>query len=389
MSGRTRAAGEDAMLNTRLALLLIPAAAFAAAGCEATKSANPTSPSVAGAIAGVNISAPSPVSPMQGTTIPAKNQPVTLTVQNATTNGQRPITYRFEVAADADFNTKVAGREGIAPGSDGKTSYQLPDALAADRTYYWRAKALDGANESSYSQAVSFAVVTLAELQPPVPISPVSGLTTSSRSPEFKTRNAVRSGPVGAVSYTFEIAEDLAFSAMVAIVTMPEQAAETKFTVAQQLKASTKHFWRVRAFDSNTASAWSLTQSFVTPAAVVTPPPPPPPPTGGLCNSTNPDTIVKCERAKYGYMSSSQTLDFLRASAKSLNRNSISGAPFGLLRKDGGMSCGGYACDIICAGQGTSQRQYDVLGDAEGAQIAGWGSAKTYPDIRVDVCEIQ
>lgn len=380
------------MLKTRLALLLIPAAALAVAGCEATKSANPTSPSVAGAIAGVNISTPAPVSPTQGTTIPAKDQPVTLTVQNATTNGQRPITYRFEVAADADFNNKVASREGIEPGADGKTSYRLPDALAADRTYYWRAKALDGANESAYSQAVSFAVVTLAELQPPVPLSPVSGATTSSRSPEFKTRNAARSGPVGSVSYTFEIAEDQAFSAMVAIVTMAEQATETRFTIAQQLKASTKHYWRVRAFDSNTASSWSLTQSFVTPAAVVTPPPTTPPttpPSGAACNSTNPDTIIKCERNKYGFMSSSQTLDFLRASAKSLNRNNIGGGPFGLLRKSGGMSCAGYACDIICAGQGTSQRQYDVLGDAEGAQVAGWGDAKVYPNIRVDVCDIQ
>ena len=380
------------MLKTRLALLLIPAAAFAAAGCEATKSANPTSPSVAGAIAGVNISTPAPVSPPQGTTIPAKDQPVTLTVQNATTNGQRPVTYRFEVAADADFNTKVSTREGIEPGGDGKTSYRLPDALAADRTYYWRAKALDGANESSYSQAVSFAVVTLAELQPPVPISPVSGATTSSRSPEFKTRNAARSGPVGAVNYTFEIAEDQAFSAMVAIVTMPEQASETRFTIAQQLKASVKYYWRVRAFDSNTASAWSLTQSFVTPAAVVTPPPTTPPttpPSGGACNSSNPDTIIKCERGKYGHMSEGQLLEFLRASAKSLNRNNISGGPFGILRKGGGASCGGYACDIICAGQGNSQRQYDVLGDAEGAQDAGWGSAKTYPNIRVDVCDIQ
>ena len=380
------------MLKTRLALLLIPAVALAAAGCEATKSANPTSPSVAGAIAGVNISPPAPVSPTPGTTIPAKDQPVTLTVQNATTNGQRPITYRFEVAADADFTNKVATREGIEPGSEGKTSYRLPDALAADRTYYWRAKALDGANESSYSQAVAFAVVTLAELSPPTPISPVSGLTTSSRSPEFKTRNAARSGPVGAVNYTFEIAEDQAFSAMVAIVTMPEQNTETRFTIAQQLKASTRHYWRVRAYDSNTASAWSLTQSFVTPAAVVTPPPTTPPstpPSGGVCNSSNPDTIIKCERNKYGFMSSSQLVEFLRASARSLNRNNIGGGPFGLLRKGGGHNCNGYSCDILCAGQGTSQRQVDVLGDADGAQVAGWGSTLTYPNIRVDVCEIQ
>ncbi len=380
------------MMKPRLALLLIPAAALTIAGCEASKSANPTSPSVAGAIAGVNITPPAPVAPTQGTTIAAKEQPVTLTVQNSTTNGQRTISYRFEVATDAEFNSKVVTREGIEPGGDGKTSYRLPDALAADRTYYWRAKALDGANESAYSPAVSFAVVTLAEIQSPVPLAPVSGLTTSSRSPEFKTRNSVRSGPVGAMSYTFEVAEDLAFSAMVAIVTLAEQASETKFTISQQLKASTKHYWRVRGFDANTASPWSLTQSFVTPAAVVAPPPTTPspaPPSGGACNSSSADAIVKCERAKYGHMSESQLLEFLRATAKSLNRNAISGAPFGVLRKDGGSSCGGYACDIICAGQGTSQRQYDVLGDAEGAQDPGWGPPKTYPNIRVDVCEIQ
>lgn len=380
------------MMKPRLALLLVPAAAIALNGCGASKSANPTSPSVAGAIAGVNISTPAPLAPTQGTTIAAKDQPVTLTVQNATTNGQRAITYRFEVATDADFNTKVATREGIEPGGDGKTSYRLPDALAAERTYYWRAKALDGANESAYSPAVGFAVVTLAEIQAPVPVSPVSGATTSSRSPEFKTRNSVRSGPVGAMSYTFEVAEDLAFSAMVAVVTLAEQATETKFTIAQQLKASTKHYWRVRGFDSNAASPWSLTQSFVTPAVVVTPPPSTPPttpPSGGACNSGNPDTIIKCERAKYGHMNDSQLLEFLKASAKSLNRNNISGNPFGILRKGGGSSCGGYACDIICAGQGTSQRQYDVLGDAEGAQDPGWGPPKTSPNIRVDVCDIQ
>jgi hypothetical protein len=379
------------MTSHRLALLVFPAAALVIAGCEAVKSANPTSPSVAGPIAGVNISTPAPVAPGQGSVIPAKDQPVVLVVQNATTNGQRPITYRFEVAADADFTNKMATREGVEPGGDGKTSYRLPDALAADRTYFWRAKAVDGANESAYSQAVSFSVVTVVEIQPPVPLSPIGGATTSSRSPEFRVRNSVRTGPAGAVSYTFEIAEDQSFAAMAAIVTVAEQSAETKFTIAQQLKASTKHYWRVRGFDSNASSSWSLTQSFVTPAAATTPPTTPPttPNPGAVCNSSNPDTIIKCERAKYGYMSEGQLLQFLIASAKSLNRNGIPGGAFGILRKGGGASCGGYACDIICAGQGTDQRQHDVLADAEGAQDAGWGPPKTYPNIRVDVCEIQ
>jgi len=377
------------MTRNRLVLMMIPLASLALVGCEAIKSANPTSPSVAGPVAGVNISAPAPVAPGQGATVPAKEQPVTLVVQNATTNSQRPITYRFEVAMDADFTNKVASREGIEPGGDGKTSYRLPDALAADRTYYWRAKAVDGANESAYSAAVAFSVVTSIDIQSPLPLSPISAATTSSRNPEFRVRNSVRSGPTGSINYTFEIAEDQAFGAMVAIVTVAEQASETKFTIAQTLKASTKHYWRVRGFDSNASSPWSLTQSFVTPAAATTPPPTTPPTPGAACNSSNPDTIIKCERAKYGHMSDGQLLEFLIASAKSLNRNGIPGGAFGILRKSGGSNCGGYACDIICAGQGNDQRQHDVLGDAEGAQDAGWGSPKTYPNIRVDVCAIQ
>ena len=84
----------------------------------------------------------------------------------------------------------MAGREGIEPGGDGKTAYRLPDALAPDRTYYWRAKALDGANESAYSEAVSFAVVTAAEIQTPVPLSPVGASTAASLNPEFRVVNA-------------------------------------------------------------------------------------------------------------------------------------------------------------------------------------------------------
>jgi len=369
-------------------ILVLTLTMIVLAGCDAAKSSNPTSPSVAGPIAGVNITTPAPVAPGAGTTIPAKEQPITLTIQNSSTNGQRPITYSFEVAVDGGFANKVVTREGVEPGGDGKTAFRLPDALAADRTYYWRAKAVDGANQSSYSEALSFAVVTIAEIQAPLPLTPIGAVTTSSRSPEFRVRNSVRTGPAGAVAYTFEISENESFTAMVVIVTVAEQSIETKFTVAPELKASTKHYWRVRAFDPNVASPWSLTQSFVTPKAVVVPPTPPPTP-GAACNSSNPDTIIKCERAKYGHMSDGQMLEFLRASAKSLNRNAIPGGAFGILRKSGGANCGGYSCDIICADQGTNQRQHDVLGDAEGAQVAGWGSPKTYPNIRMDVCEIQ
>jgi hypothetical protein len=88
-------------------------------------------------------------------------------------------------------------------------------------------------------------------------------------------------------------------------------------------------------------------------------------------------------------MSRGQMLDLMRAIARSLNRNGISQGPFGILRKEGGNNCGGYSCDVLCAGQGNSQRQWDVLGDIEGDQNPTWGGPNTVPHIRIDRCEIQ
>lgn len=274
------------MMRTRTLLpAILPAfmALAALGGCDAIKSSTPTSPDVAGPIAGVTITPPVPVAPGQGARIRAQEQPVTLTVNNSTTSGQRPVSYVFELATDVAFNSRILVREGIQPGADGKTGLRLPDALASDREYYWRAKAEDGANASPFSEAVAFAVVNMAEIQAPVPVTPVGGGTTSSSSPQFLVQNAARTGPTGVMNYVFEISENESFTAMVAVVTVPEQAGQTGFTIAQQLKASTRHYWRAKAYDPNASSSWSQTQTFVTPAAVVTPPTTPPttPPSGG------------------------------------------------------------------------------------------------------------
>lgn len=107
------------------------------------------------------------------------------------------------------------------------------------------------------------------------------------------------------------------------------------------------------------------------------------------CTSDNPETILKCERERFGYMNAEETVEFLRRSAQSLNRNDIPGGPYGVLQKQTGTQCSGYACDIICAGQGEAQRQRDVLFDADGAQDPVWREVKTHPHIRVDVCDVR
>jgi hypothetical protein len=58
-------------------------------------------------------------------------------------------------------------------------------------------------------------------------------------------------------------------------------------------------------------------------------------------------------------MSAGQIVDFLRGSAHDLNVAGVAEGPFGILQK--GNACNGYSCDIICSGQGSAQKQWDVL----------------------------
>jgi hypothetical protein len=220
--------------------------------------------------------------PSEGSNIAVAQQPITLTVANATTSGVRPLTYSFEVAVDVNFASKVLTRGGIAPGGSGQTSLQLPSALATGFTYYWHAQALDGANTGPFSGASSFTVFTPIVINAPVPVGPVNNATVSSLTPVFTFTDAARSGPVGTITYTIELALDGGFSNRVAAWTLAEQPKQTQFTSPQALAFGTEYYWHVRAADPTTTGPLSAPQVFQTLAAPVVPPPVPPPPTGGV-----------------------------------------------------------------------------------------------------------
>src|SRR5258708_5309055 len=112
-------------MTSRLTRLGWGLLALGLAGCEAAKSANPTSPTVAGPIPGVTITAPVLLEPAQGFKFKENEQPIRLVVQNATTSGVRALSYTFEVAADSGFSSKVFSRSGVAPGEGNKTSVQI------------------------------------------------------------------------------------------------------------------------------------------------------------------------------------------------------------------------------------------------------------------------
>src|SRR5688500_4216595 len=205
---------------SRLYTLLPVVFAVTLAACEAKKSENPLSPSVAGPIAGVDISAPRLLEPTQGFKFKENQQPIKLVIENSVTTGVRPVSYIFEVSSDADFNNKVFARSGVAPG-EGRTSVQI-DALELGRPYYWRARADDGPNSSTFSTA-GFSMLPRAVFTVPTPTTPINNGQVAERNPTLKVNNSGRNEAVGNdISYFFVVSKDQAFTQIVASGRVPE-----------------------------------------------------------------------------------------------------------------------------------------------------------------------
>jgi hypothetical protein len=213
--------GKRTMKLTRNLFALTLCSALVVAGCvRSSKSSNALSPSVAGPIPGVGITAPEPLSPDQGANISVETQPISLVFASATSNGVRPLSYSFELAADSSFTNKLFVQEGLQAGPDGRTTLRLPDRLSPERSYYWRAKADDGANAGPYSHVMTFTVFTPIVIGKPQPRSPGGQLDETT--PTFVIGNAPRSGPAGTVSYVIELSETDTFATKVAVWVIPK-----------------------------------------------------------------------------------------------------------------------------------------------------------------------
>ena len=226
--------------RTRCLLLILALAALTA--CERAKSANPLSPDVAGPIPSVSITAPTPIEPSTGAQLKKDSGAPALTVNNATSTGVRPLWMQIELAADNAFTQLLHQADRVTPDGAGKTSYRLALALTAGKTYYWRARALDGANTGPYSAVAHFSVVEPVVLEPPTPVEPV-GLQTTNR-PEFRARNGKVSGTTGVI-YRFEIATAPDPSAIVAVVSATPNGSGTTTTSLGDLPWDKTFYWRM------------------------------------------------------------------------------------------------------------------------------------------------
>ncbi len=262
--------------------VLLAALLAAAGGCEIQKSANPLSPSIAGPLPNVTIAAPRPVEPPNGAEL-LTTAPVRLVFENATSNSPRPFWQTVEIAADVHFSTILYSSGRLDPDPSGRTTHIVPGKLADGVTYYWRARAEDGANASDPSAPAYFSVVEPVIIDPPIPVSPIGGVTTSSDAPEFVVTNGRVSGPAGQVVYRFEVASDPGFGNPVASGSTNRSAGATTRHSVGKLPAGQLLYWRAWGTNGKVTSDYSAVQSFRTPA----PPPPAPTPSPTPAPSPN------------------------------------------------------------------------------------------------------
>jgi hypothetical protein len=208
------------------------------------------------------------VSPASGATIRNVDQPVTLVVANAVLTQSAVGTYTFEVSTDSTFSTKTYSKTGVASGASGQTSLTI-DKIPAGTNYFWHARADGGGTTGPFSAARPFTIGPAITIDTATLVAPISNTSTGSR-PTFTVTNATRSGPVGPLTYKFEVAASSAFSPVLLSGTANEGVSQTSFTPSTDLPPETTLFWRVTATDAanGVSGPTSLPATFVTTFAI-------------------------------------------------------------------------------------------------------------------------
>lgn len=292
------------MISRPVLASLFLAGLASVAGCSDViqKSANPLSPTIAGALDGVTFTAPVNVQPVQNAQIKYTDQPVTFAFDAATSTSPRPFTMHLQIASDYPFEHVVFDRAGFEkPASGSRISFRVPDRLPKG-VYFWRVRGEDGANNSDWSPPAAFEALEQVVIGIPSARSPINNERTTSRTPTITANNSNSSGPHKAIQYQFQVSTNASFTGVVADATVGEGSGSTAYVVSTNLTYDATYYWRVRASDGEVTSDWIPTAVFRTPVAPVVPP------AGGgggggavtaCAGATSGPTIVSCIAARY------------------------------------------------------------------------------------------
>ena len=304
-------------LSIPLKMLTLGLFLASSVACEAEKSRNPLSPSIAGPIAGIELSAPTILSPTNGTLIQFAQQPIELEFNQAVSNGERPFWYEVDVATDREFSTVTHRVPNIEPNHQATEGYTLNVELNANEVYFWRVRALDGANTGNYSDSATFEIYTPLQTSKPTTLSPDDGARVSTNTVTLVADNASIAGTANSVHYQFQVATDVGFQTITQSNTVSE-GTNTTSTITDSLEDNTVYYWRSRvivdAREGQVLGDWSNAASFTTPAAE-TPTSPPDSsentnsPAPGCCPPPNRFVIVQQVANETGYPDSGINVD--------------------------------------------------------------------------------
>ena len=124
----------------------------------------PTAPTGTTQSGPVTLTAPSPVSPVNGDQLSTLRP--TLVVQNGTSSNQSGTrTYEFQVSDRSDFALGASltasflvavNQTGVPEGGDGRTSFAVPSDLQPTTRMYWRARMVQGTTNSDWTSPAMF-----------------------------------------------------------------------------------------------------------------------------------------------------------------------------------------------------------------------------------------
>jgi hypothetical protein len=170
-----------------------------------------------------------------------------------------PVTYELEIASDQNFASIIFDKTKIEGSQYTLSQSEILAAEFKDTPYYWRIRAIDGAdNKSEWSSSWSFHVS--------VPSKPTLILPASNAKSElpvhFSWESTTSLSPP--LTYQLQIAANPDFASLILNKT---ELTSSDYIVSEDsnlnLKNDTTYYWRVKATDKSlNSSDWSATGSF-------------------------------------------------------------------------------------------------------------------------------
>lgn len=154
------------------------------------------------------------------------------------------LSYTIQYSTDNTFATNTA--------TTSSTTSKSISGLNYNATYYWRAKAVNGNVNSTWSSTFTFTTLQLT-LSAPTLSSPANSATGVAIAPTLSW-GAV----TNATGYTIQYSTDNTFA------TKTEVTSATASKSLSGLNLNTTYYWRAKATNGNVNSAWSSTFAFTT-----------------------------------------------------------------------------------------------------------------------------